>query len=119
MRLTSFDKVDLLASCAEVKTLRKISFAERDWSITTMGLSLLTSVSMAKSGFQLSGGMILQMPYLLALSKMLRIYAIGSRNSASVGLNVGASGSPCGLVLVGGSRLEGWPLRSTVRISSG
>jgi hypothetical protein len=49
---------------------------------------------------------------------MLLIYSIGSRNSSSVGVNVGASTSPCGLFLGGGSRVKGF-LRSTVFISKG
>jgi hypothetical protein len=77
-----------------------------------------TERSMAKSGSQPFGGMILHIPYLLALSYMLLIYSIGSRNSSSVGVNVGASISPCGLFLGGGSRVKGL-LRSTVFMSRG
>ena len=61
----------------------------------------------------------MQIPYLLAFSEMLRMYAIGSRNSSSVGLKVGASCKPCGLFLDGGSLAVGCPLRSTVFRSSG
>ena len=46
------------------------------------------------------------------------MYSIGSRNSSSVGVNVGASISPCGLFLGGGSRVKGF-LRSTVFMSRG
>jgi hypothetical protein len=49
---------------------------------------------------------------------MLLIYSIGSRNSSSVGVNVGASINPCGLFLGGGSRVKGFR-RSTVFISRG
>src|SRR2546421_5417378 len=77
-----------------------------------------TERSIAKSGSQPCGGMILHIPYLLALSYMLLIYSIGSRNSSSVGVNVGASITPCGLFLVGGSRVKGFR-RSTVFISRG
>lgn len=61
----------------------------------------------------------MHIPNLLALSEILRMYSIGSRNSASVGLYVGASSNPYGLALEGGSRLAGSPLRSTERISRG
>lgn len=54
----------------------------------------LTSVLIASVGFQLSGGMILHMPYLLPSGLILRIYSIGSRNSSSVGRKVGASERP-------------------------
>lgn len=47
------------------------------------------------------------------------MYAIGSRNSSSVGLKVGASCKPCGLFLDEGSLDAGCPLRSTVFMSSG
>lgn len=53
-----------------------------------------TSVLIASAGFQLSGGIILQMPYLLPSVLILRIYSIGSRNSSSVGRKVGASDNP-------------------------
>ena len=49
---------------------------------------------------------------------MLLIYSIGSRNSSSVGVKVGASTTPCGLFLGGASRVKGF-LRSTVFISRG
>jgi hypothetical protein len=49
---------------------------------------------MASAGFQLSGGIILQMPYLLPSGLILRMYSIGSRNSSSVGRKVGASVRP-------------------------
>ena len=75
--------------------------------------------SMANSGSQLSGGMILQIPNLLAFSDILLIYSIGSRNSSTVGRNVGASINSYGRFLDGGSRLEEWPRRSTVFISKG
>jgi hypothetical protein len=77
-----------------------------------------TERSIAKSGSHPVGGMILHIPYLLALSYMLSIYTIGSRNSSSVGVKVGASISPCGLLLGGGSRVKEF-LRSTVLISRG
>lgn len=63
-----------------------------------------TSVSIAKSGFQLSGGMILHSPYLLASGAIFLMYSIGFLNSFSVGLYVGASCTPCGRSLLGGSR---------------
>ena len=78
-----------------------------------------TSRSMAKSGFQLSGGTTLHIPYLLALPDILLIYSIGSRNSSSVGLNVGASVKPCSHFLGCDSEFEGCPRRCTVLISSG
>ena len=69
----------------------------------------------AKGGFQLCGGMIFTMPYLAPSAAIFRIYSIGSRNSSSVGLNVGASGRPnsrCGCVR--STAWSGPPLRSTV-----
>lgn len=60
----------------------------------------------------------MHIPNLLALSYMLLIYSIGSRNSSSVGVKVGASITPFGLFLGGGSRVKGF-LRSTVFISRG
>lgn len=111
--LTSFYKIDFLTSSTEMEALQTSILTER------YADAELTSVSTAKSGFQESGGMILQMPNLLALGAMLRMYSIGSRNSASVGLYVGASRSPYCLDLAGGSRLAGSPLRSTVRMSRG
>lgn len=80
----------------------------------------LTSVSIAKLGFQLSGGIILQMPYFLPSGPIFRIYAIGSLNSSSVGLNVGASCNPCGRTLFVVSRTaRGCPRLSTVDMSKG
>ena len=58
--------------------------------------SVRTSVSMAKSGFQLSGGIILHSPYLLASGAILLINSIGFLNSSSDGRYVGASCKPCG-----------------------
>lgn len=63
-----------------------------------------TSVSMANPGFQLSGGMILMMPYLYPSGATFLMYSMGFLNSSSVGLNVGASRNPCGLVVLGTSR---------------
>lgn len=67
----------------------------------------LTSVLIARVGFQLSGGIILQMPYLLPSGLILRIYSIGSRNSSSVGRKVGASEIPNKRSVLGSSL--GWP----------
>lgn len=53
-----------------------------------------TSVSIAKSGFQVSGGIILQMPNCEASGAILLIYAYGSLNSSAVGRYVGASCKP-------------------------
>jgi hypothetical protein len=79
-----------------------------------------TSVSIAKSGFQLSGGMILQMPYFDASGVIFLIYWNGSMNSSSVGLYVGASCSPNGRIFLGISRVViGCPLRSTLVKSIG
>ena len=64
--------------------------------------------------------MILTIPYLLPSGSILRIYSIGSRNSSSVGRNVGASGMPNSLFFFGSSLGKfGWPRRSTVDRSSG
>ena len=80
----------------------------------------LTSVLIAKVGFQPSGGMILQMPYLLPSGPILRMYSIGSRNSSSVGRKVGASEIPNKRSVLGSSL--GWPgcpLLGTCDISRG
>jgi hypothetical protein len=69
--------------------------------------SSLTSVLIAKVGFQPSGGIILQMPYLLPSGPILRMYSIGSRNSSSVGRKVGASEIPNKRSVLGSSL--GWP----------
>jgi hypothetical protein len=100
--------------------LKNISFWQHVHGLDSSRLDTTrrTERSIAKSGSQPVGGMILHIPYLLALSYMLLIYSIGSRNSSSVGVNVGASTSPCGLFLGGGSRVKGF-LRSTVFISKG
>ncbi len=80
----------------------------------------LTSVFIAKGGFQLSGGMIFAMPYLLPSGAIFLMYSIGSRNSSSVGLNVIASGILNTLVRCETSgAIVGCPLRSTVDKSSG
>ena len=55
------------------------------------------------------------MPYLAPSAAILRTYSIGSRNSSSVGLNVGASGIPKSLFCC--ERSSAWfgpPLLSTV-----
>ncbi len=79
-----------------------------------------TSVSTANPGVQFSGGMILQMPYFLPSGAILRMYSMGSRNSSSVGLKVGASCNPCGLILLFVSRwAKGWPRLSTLDMSKG
>jgi hypothetical protein len=79
-----------------------------------------TSVSIANSGFQLSGGIILAIPYFLPSGAIFCMYLSGSLNSSSVGRNVGASVKPCGLILLGASRLvRGCPFRSTLDISNG
>jgi hypothetical protein len=53
-------------------------------------------VSIAKSGFHDSGGMILQRPYFRASGEIFRIYSTGSFHSSSVGWYVRASCKPCG-----------------------
>lgn len=53
-----------------------------------------TSVSIAKSGFHESGGIILQIPNCDASGAIFFIYSNGSLNSSSVGLYVGASCNP-------------------------
>jgi hypothetical protein len=79
-----------------------------------------TSVSIAKPGFQLSGGIILQMPNFEASGAIFFIYWKGSLNSSIVGRYVGASCRPCGRILLVVSRLAvGWPLLSTLDRSSG
>lgn len=79
-----------------------------------------TSVSIANGGFQLSGGMTRQIPYLLPSGAIFLMYSIGSLNSSSVGRNVGASCKPCGRTRLTGSRLAlGWSRRSTVEMSRG
>ena len=73
---------------------------------------------MANVGFQLLGGMIFTMPYLAPSGAIFRIYSMGSRNSSSVGLKVGASGIPKSLFCC--ERSSAWfgpPLRSTVDMS--
>lgn len=79
-----------------------------------------TSVSMAKVGFHPSGGMILAIPYLAPSGAILRMYSMGSLNSSSVGLKVGASGMLCKrfLLLISGAAFF-CPLRSTVDRSRG
>lgn len=47
--------------------------------------AVLTSVSIAKSGFHESGGMTLQIPKAFASGVILRMYSIGSFHSSSVG----------------------------------
>ena len=75
---------------------------------------------MANPGCQLSGGMTLQMPYLLPSGAIFLMYSIGSLNSSSVGRKVGASCRPCGLTRLFVSRTaSGWPRLSTVDMSSG
>jgi hypothetical protein len=81
---------------------------------------LRTSVSIAKSGFQESGGIILAIPYCEACGAIFLIYAKGSLNSSSVGLYVGASCKSCGLIFLLLSRLAViCPLRSTLLMSRG
>lgn len=64
--------------------------------------------------------MILIIPYFLPSGVILRKYSIGSRNSSSVGMYVGASLIPnIRLVLVLSGRSVGCPRRSTVDRSSG
>lgn len=79
-----------------------------------------TSVSIAKPGFQFSGGIILQMPNCDASGAIFFIYRKGSLNSSMVGRYVGASCRPCGRILFVVSRLAvGCPLRSTLDRSRG
>ena len=64
--------------------------------------------------------MILQIPYCDASGAIFLIYAKGSPNSSSVGVYVGASCNPWGLIFFVDSRLAvGCPLRSTLVISRG
>ena len=67
--------------------------------------SVHTSVSIAKSGFHVSGGMILQIPNLLASGAIFFIYSKGSLNSSSVGRYVGASCKPYSRIFLPDSRL--------------
>lgn len=62
-QLTSLDQIDFLPPCPEMESLK---IGQSPSSNVSYNLARLTSVSIAKSGFQLSGGMILQIPYLLA-----------------------------------------------------
>ena len=79
-----------------------------------------TSVLIAKAGFHESGGIILATPYFSPSGRIFLMYAIGSLNSSSVGLKVGASRRPCGLVLLCDSRAaSGCPRLSTVDMSRG
>lgn len=79
-----------------------------------------TSVLIAKAGFHESGGMILATPYFSPSGRIFLMYAMGSLNSSSVGLKVGASCKACGLVLLCDSRAaSGCPRLSTVDISKG
>lgn len=79
-----------------------------------------TSVSTANSGVQPSGGIILQIPYFLPSGAIFRMYSIGSRNSSSDGLKVGASCNAYGRCLLLLSRTaKGYPRLSTVFMSSG
>jgi hypothetical protein len=80
-----------------------------------------TSVSIAKSGFHESGGIILQMPYCEASGAIFLTYSRGSRHSSSVGQYVGASDMPCGRdFFFNGSRTAvGCPRRSTEVRSKG
>jgi hypothetical protein len=111
--LTTFNRVELLLSSSEMKTLPYISIAPRkslNFSIgRRIGIargnesncssnicvgSRRTSVSIANSGFHESGGMILQIPYFDASGEIFFMYSNGSLNSSSVGLYVGASSRP-------------------------
>lgn len=77
-------------------------------------------MSIAKSGFQESGGIILQIPNFDASGAIFFIYSKGSLNSSSVGLYVGASCSPWGRIFFVDSRLAvACPLLSTLVKSRG
>lgn len=124
-KLTSFDRVELLTPSAKVKFLGlhqlpcsiHIPVSNDDLS---QGFYFRTSVSIAKSGFQPSGGIILHIPYLRPSGAIFLMYSMGSRNSSSVGLKVGASCNPCGRILLFDSlAARGWPFLSTVDISRG
>ena len=79
-----------------------------------------TSVLMAKAGFHESGGIILATPYFSPSGRIFLMYAMGSLNSSSDGLKVGASCNPCGLCLLCDSRAaSGCPRLSTVDMSRG
>lgn len=93
--LTAFNGVEILFSCAEVKALCYLSAMACTYPLTARRLEqdrqrcascapgksvhfiarmeIFTSVSIAKSGFQESGGMILQMPKFLASGVILRM----------------------------------------------
>lgn len=140
MRRTSLDRIELLSTSTKMKTLRSIvSTTITDHSAHTQIYGppqdqysesadqggpfqqvSRTSVSIAKGGSQLSGGIILHIPYFLPSGAIFRMYSIGSLNSSSVGRKVGASGNACGLTRFTGSRTAlGWPRRSTVVRSKG
>ena len=109
---TSLHRIEFLFTGPEMESLRSISclnprsrrsmppsYYEGKTSSTSH-----TFVSIANSGSQLAGGTILAMPYFRASARIFCMYCIGSRNSSSVGRNVGASCSPWGLVLVASLR---------------
>jgi hypothetical protein len=78
-------------------------------------------VSIAKSGFHDSGGMILQMPNFCASGLILLMYSNGSFHSSSVGQYVGASSNPNGrfFFVTGSGCAVDRPRRSTDMRSSG
>jgi hypothetical protein len=105
--IATFDRVQLLTSCAEVEALHECVSVCPCHLQSAKTEPNLTSVLIAKVGFQPSGGIILQMPYLLPSGPILRMYSIGSRNSSSVGRKVGASEIPNKRSVLGSSL--GWP----------
>jgi len=132
---TAFDGVQLLLSRSEMEFLQggalvcdqigalKVATAtvRLPYQLAGIGRLPLTSVSIAKSGFHESGGIILQSPYCLASGEILRMYSIGSFHSSSVGQYVGASGRSCGRLFffTGSLTAVGCPRRSTDVRSSG
>ena len=129
---TSFDRVQLLTAGFEeeslswcqqfecfnggsqrlVSSMLQIEFLCRD--------EVPTSVLIAKAGSHESGGIILHIPYFSPSGRIFLIYSIGSLNSSSVGLKVGASCKPCGLTFFLALRTaDGCPRLSTVDRSKG
>lgn len=92
--ITAFNRVEFLSARAKVETLEDRVSIYHFPGLSNIRKAEHTSVLIARVGFQLSGGIILQIPYLLPSGPILRMYSIGSRNSSSVGRNVGASEIP-------------------------
>jgi hypothetical protein len=125
---TTLNRIQLLSPSAKVETLLIVSRFRALFGRTVIdplqtqaeSAHLLTSVSIAKGGVQLSGVTILTMPYFSASSRMLWIYATGSLNCSAVGRYVGDSRRPKRRFCFGGWLFGApWSLRSTVARSSG